>query len=99
MHHHLLQWRRRERSVGRALRREAWIVEILASLPPKIAGSFEDHPLRRCLSCKEVLHALRLYSDLTQKIISEQTKCSQSFDYVRLSLIVQVYFLQHRKNR
>ena len=145
--------------MGRALGEEARIVEILASIPPKIAGPIEDRHLRRCLSYKEVkeevewearnktnvdlfrdsykstvvpahctasqlsgifedfcyggkrvrggvtledaskdwLDALRLHSDLTRKVIAEQTKCGRSFDYVRLYLFVQVYFLQQEK--
>ena len=54
VHHYLLKWRRWERSVGRALGEEARIVEILASIPPKIADPIEDRHLRRCLSYKEV---------------------------------------------
>ena len=46
---------------------------------------------------KDWQDALHLHSDLTQKVISEQTKCSQTFDYVRLYLFVQVYFLQQEK--
>ena len=123
-------------------------MEILASIPPKIAGPIEDRNIRRCLSYKEVkeevewvarnktnvdlfretykstvvpahctashlsgifedflflgkrvrggvtledaskdwLDALRLHSDLTQKVIAEQTKCGRSFDYVQLYL-------------
>ena len=43
---------------------------------------------------KDWLEALRLHSDLTRKVIAEQITCSRSFDYVRLYLFVQVYFLQ-----
>ena len=43
---------------------------------------------------KDWLDALRLHSDLTRKVIAEQTKCGRPFDYVRLYLFVQVYFLQ-----
>ena len=46
---------------------------------------------------KDWLDALRLHSDLTGKVIAEQTKCGRSFDYVRLYLFVQVYFLQQEK--
>ena len=46
---------------------------------------------------KDWLDALRLHSDLTRKVIAEQTKCGRSFDYVRLYLFVQVYFLQQEK--
>ena len=46
---------------------------------------------------KDWLNALRLHSDLTRKVIAEQTKCCRSFDYVRLYLFVQVYFLQQEK--
>ena len=159
VHHYLLNWRIWERSVGRALDAEARIAEILASVPPKFAGPFEDRHLRRCLSYKEVkeevewearnktnvylfrdtykstvvpahctasqlrgvfadfcywarrvrggvtledaskdwLDVLRLHSDLTLMVIAEQTKCGQSFEYVRLHLFVQVYFLQQEK--
>ena len=54
VHHYLLKWRSWERSVGRALGKEALIVEVLASIPPKIAGPIEDRHLRRCLSYKGV---------------------------------------------
>ena len=37
-----------------ALGEEAQIVEILASIPPKIASPVEDRNLRRCSSYKEV---------------------------------------------
>ena len=159
VHHYLLKWRRWERYRGRALGEETRIVEILASIPPKIADPIEDRHLSRCLSNKEVkeevewearnktnvdlfrntykstvvpahctasqlsgifedfcywgkrvrggvtledaskdwLDALRLQSDLIRKDIAEQTKCGGSFDYVRLYLFVQVYFLQHEK--
>ena len=40
--------------MGRALGEEARIVEILASIPTKIAVPIEDRHLRRCLSYKEV---------------------------------------------
>ena len=40
--------------MGRALGEEARIVEVLASIPPKIASLIEDRHLRRCLSYKEV---------------------------------------------
>ena len=43
---------------------------------------------------KDWLDALRLHSELTQKVISEQTKYGQSFDYVQLYLFAQVWFLQ-----
>ena len=43
------------------------------------------------------LDALRLHSDVTQKVIAEQTKCGRSFDYGRLYLFVQVYFRQQEK--
>ena len=46
---------------------------------------------------KDWLEALRLHSDLTRKVIAEQTKCGRSFDHVRLYLFVQVYFLQQEK--
>ena len=157
--HYLLKWRRLERSVGRALGDEARIVEILASIPPKIAGPIKDRHLCRWLSYKEVreevesearnktnvdlfrdtykstvvpahcmasqlsgifedfcycrkrvrggvtledaskdwLDALCLHSDLTRKVIAEQTKCGRSFDYFRLYLFVQVYFPQQEK--
>ena len=42
---------------------------------------------------KDWLDDLRLHSDLTWKVTSEQTKCSQSLDYVRLYLFVRVHFL------
>ena len=123
--------------MGHALGEEARIVEIQASIPPKISGPIEERDLRRCLSYKEVteevewearnktnvdlfrytykstvvpakctasqltgisedfcywgkrvrggvtledaskdwLDALRLHSDLTRKVILEQTKC------------------------
>ena len=134
-------------------------MEILASIPPKIAGPIEDRQLRRCPSYKEVkeevewearnktnvdlfrdiyksavvpahctasqlsgifedfcysgkrvrggvtledaskdwLDALNLHSDLTRKVIAEQTKCGRSFDDGQLYLFVQVYFLQQEK--
>ena len=40
--------------MGRVLGAEARIVEILASIPPKIAGPIEERHLRQCLSYKEV---------------------------------------------
>ena len=43
------------------------------------------------------LDALGLHSASTRKVISEQTKYGQSFDYVRLYLFVRVYFLQQEK--
>ena len=43
---------------------------------------------------KNWLDALRLHSDLTRKVIAEQTKCDWSFDYVWLYLFLHVYFLQ-----
>ena len=46
---------------------------------------------------KDWLDALPLHSDLTRKVIAEQTKCGRSFDYVRLYLFVQVYFLLQEK--
>ena len=46
---------------------------------------------------KHYLDALRPHSDLTRKVISEQPKCGRSFDYVRLYLFVQAYFLQQEK--
>ena len=46
---------------------------------------------------KDWLDALCLHCDLTQKVIAEQTKCGRSFDYFRLYLFVQVYFLQQEK--
>ena len=74
----------------------------------QLSGIFEDF----CYSGKRVrggvtledaskdwLDALRLHSDLTRKVIAEQTKCGRSFDYVRLYLFVQAYFLQQEKNR
>ena len=47
VHHYLVKWSRWERSVGHALGEEARIVEILASISPKIAGPIEDRHLRR----------------------------------------------------
>ena len=47
---YLLKWRRWEQSAGRALGEEARIVEILASIPPKIASPIEDRDICRCLS-------------------------------------------------
>ena len=41
---------------------------------------------------KDWLDALRLHSDLTQKVIVEQTECGWSFDYVQLYLFVHFYF-------
>ena len=46
---------------------------------------------------KDWLDALRLHSDLTRKVIAEQTKFGGSFDYVRLYLFVHVHFLQQEK--
>ena len=45
---------------------------------------------------KDWLDALHLHSDLTRKVIAEQTKCGGSLDYVQLYLFVQVYL--ERKN-
>ena len=46
---------------------------------------------------EDLLNALRLHSDLTGRVIAEQTKCGRSFDYVRVYLFVQFYFLQQEK--
>ena len=46
---------------------------------------------------KDWRDALRLHSDLTRKVISEQTRLSQSFDYLRLYLFAQVWFLLQEK--
>ena len=46
---------------------------------------------------KDWLDALCLHSNLTRKVIAEQTKCGRSFDYVRRYLFLQVYFLQQEK--
>ena len=159
VHHYPLKWRWWERSGRRAQGEEARIVEILASIPPKIAGPIEDRHLCRCLSYKEVkeevewearnktnvdlfrdtykttvvpahctasqlswifegffywgkrvrggvtledaskdsLDVLRLHADLTRKVIAEQTNCGRTFDYVRLYLFVQLYFLQQEQ--
>ena len=40
--------------MGRAQGEEARIVEILASIPPHIAGPIEERHLRRCLSYNEL---------------------------------------------
>ena len=72
----------------------------------QLSGTFEDFcywgkRVRGGVSLedasKDLLNALRLHSDWTQKVIAEQTKCGRSFEFVRLYLLVQVYFLQQEK--
>ena len=72
----------------------------------RLSGIFEDFhfwgkSVRAAVNLedasKDWLDALCLHSDLTRKVIAEQTKCGWSFDYVRLYLFVQVYFLQQEK--
>ena len=64
----------------------------------QLSGIFDDFCYwgKRDAS-KDRLDALSLQSGVTQEIIAEQTKCGQSFDYVRLYLFVRVYFLQQEK--
>ena len=72
----------------------------------QVSGIFEDFcyrgkRVRGGVSLEEAskdwLDAHRLHSDLTGKVISEQTKCSLSFDYVRRYLFVQVCFQLQEK--
>ena len=65
-----------------------WIFEDFCYWGERVRGgiTLED-------ASKDWLDALQLHSGLTRKVISQQTKCGQTFDYVRLYLFAQVYFL------